>query len=177
MNIPGVAPEFRAKRAIMHESTSKAQPGRSWATKAEVAAHFGCDKRTIGNLMRRKIIPYVKIRGLLRFNLADCEAAMGQYRSRPFWEREAQSGGRASPGPRQEAIPTPPAPEESAPPAAQPGEPPLTVMRGAFTDLGQLRGALAALIPDLEATGTEPRLPPGVTAGCWILVVVPSAKS
>src|ERR1051326_1919742 len=76
--------------AIMHNKTSQNQ-GSDWVTKAQLASHLACDKRTIGNLMRRRILPFVKIRGLLRFDLAECEAAFRRYRSQTDAEKNSRS--------------------------------------------------------------------------------------
>jgi len=61
------------------ESENKA-PRIQWATKADVAAHLKCSLRTINNLMRRRILPYVKIGKMVRFQLQDCDHAMARLR-------------------------------------------------------------------------------------------------
>jgi len=53
-----------------------------WMTKAEIAAHLKCTPRYINTLMRRGILPYLKTRGLLRFNPEDCSLALTRFKTR-----------------------------------------------------------------------------------------------
>jgi hypothetical protein len=38
--------------------------------------------RTIGNLMRGRALPFVKIRRFLRFNVIECDKAVAKYKQR-----------------------------------------------------------------------------------------------
>lgn len=50
-------------------------PGRTWRTKQEIALHFQIGVRTVTKLMSRRILPYSKLRNLVRFDVAECERA------------------------------------------------------------------------------------------------------
>ena len=50
--------------------------GRDWRTKAEIAGHYQIGVRTVTKLMRRRILPYGKLRNLVRFDVAACDRAM-----------------------------------------------------------------------------------------------------
>jgi len=74
--------------------------GRDWRTKAEIAGHYQIGVRTVTKLMRRRILPYGKLRNLVRFDVAACDRAMEFFgnSSRPGGVKEDGSGraGRAS---------------------------------------------------------------------------------
>ena len=53
-----------------------------WATKAGIASHFGIGLRTVTNLMRRRVLPHVKLGRLVRFDLEACEVAFRRYEVR-----------------------------------------------------------------------------------------------
>jgi hypothetical protein len=53
-----------------------------WMTKAEIAARLKCTPRYINTLMRRGILPYLKTRGLLRFDPEDCSLALKAFKTR-----------------------------------------------------------------------------------------------
>jgi hypothetical protein len=158
----------------MNELNSIEHSDQKWVTKTEVAAHFGCNIRTIGNLMRRKIIPFVKIRGLLRFDLHECEEAMRQYRARPIWERDRPATGKLPPAPSNGASPPPP-PEASPPAPRTAGGMPI-ILQGAFSDVVQLRKALTELFSDAEKMGSQSPPSVDVKSGSWILLLVPSIE-
>jgi hypothetical protein len=50
-----------------------------WLTKAALAQHYCISLRTVTNLMRRRVLPYVKIGQVVRFDAAACEQAMKKY--------------------------------------------------------------------------------------------------
>jgi len=50
-----------------------------WLTKAALAQHYCISLRTVTNLMRRRVLPYVKIGQVVRFDVAACELAMKKY--------------------------------------------------------------------------------------------------
>jgi excisionase family DNA binding protein len=62
------------------EQTPKEQPASPWKIKAEMAEYYRCDIRTITNLMRRRVLPFVKIGRLVRFNPAECDEAMQKFK-------------------------------------------------------------------------------------------------
>jgi hypothetical protein len=62
----------------MNESVDS-EEAKEWCTKRQVSSHFGVGVRTITNWMQRRILPYVKIGGVVRFHLPDCEAAMRKF--------------------------------------------------------------------------------------------------
>ncbi|MGV3756051.1 MAG: helix-turn-helix domain-containing protein [Verrucomicrobiota bacterium] len=57
-----------------------------WMTKEELARYYRCSPRTINNYMRRRILPYVKIGRVTRFNVAACDQAMLVFQTKTIWE-------------------------------------------------------------------------------------------
>jgi hypothetical protein len=53
-----------------------------WRNKKQLADHYGCSIRTIENLMRGRVLPFVKIRRFIRFNVIECDKAMEKYKQR-----------------------------------------------------------------------------------------------
>jgi hypothetical protein len=53
-----------------------------WRDRQQMADHYGCSTRTIDNLMRGRILPFVKIRRFVRFNVIECDKAMEKYKQR-----------------------------------------------------------------------------------------------
>ena len=135
------------------------QPESKWVTKRQLAAHFGCDVRTIGNWMRRRILPFVKIRGVLRFDLLNCEQALAQFRSKTLLERGQ--------GPSATSPAKPAAPPPLAPP--QPVHPESTVLQGVFGSPAEVPLALKEVLSRGEMAGVA-----ALKEGRWILVLVPS---
>ena len=76
----------------MNSTTESTRP-KDWKTKREIAAHFKCSVRTITSLMRRRILPYVKNGRFLRFDTADCDRAMGAFRSQSMFDSPAVTAG------------------------------------------------------------------------------------
>jgi hypothetical protein len=58
----------------------RAEQGSPWRKKAQMAEYYDCDLKTISNLMRRRILPFVKIGRFVRFNLPECDRAMERYK-------------------------------------------------------------------------------------------------
>lgn len=54
----------------------------NWRKKIQIAEHYACDVRTITNLMRRRILPFVKIGRIVRFDVQACDEAMRKYQRR-----------------------------------------------------------------------------------------------
>lgn len=50
-----------------------------WLTKAALAQHYSISLRTVTNLMRRRVLPYVKIGHVVRFDPQSCEQAMRKF--------------------------------------------------------------------------------------------------
>jgi hypothetical protein len=50
-----------------------------WVTRAKLARHFAFSLRTVANLQKRRVLPYVKIGRLVRFNINKCEQALIQF--------------------------------------------------------------------------------------------------
>lgn len=50
-----------------------------WRKKSEIAEYYQCNIRTVTNLMRRRILPFVKIGRFVRFHVEDCDEAMQKY--------------------------------------------------------------------------------------------------
>lgn len=51
-----------------------------WRTKAQMAERYQCTVRTITNLMNRGVLPFIKVGRLVRFNVVECDKALGKYR-------------------------------------------------------------------------------------------------
>jgi hypothetical protein len=72
-----------AKQQFMNAHQSQiaaSEPTGPWRLKKEIADHYRCDLRTITNLMRRRILPFVKIGRIVRFNVEECDRAMNKYK-------------------------------------------------------------------------------------------------
>ena len=54
-------------------------PTNRWVTKAGLAQHFSISLRTVTNLMRRRMVPYVKVGRVVRFDLDGCDRAMRKF--------------------------------------------------------------------------------------------------
>lgn len=61
---------------------------KNWKTKREIATHFRCSVRTISNLMKRRVLPFVKHGRFVRFDTADCDRAMEKFRSGTIFDGE-----------------------------------------------------------------------------------------
>jgi excisionase family DNA binding protein len=62
--------------------------GKTWKTKREISLHLRCSVRTVTNLMKRRILPFVKIGKIVRFDTAACDTAMEKLQSRSIFDRE-----------------------------------------------------------------------------------------
>ena len=67
--------------------TSNVSPRKHWLTKRQLAEHLNCSIRTINNLMRRRILPYLKAGGLVRFDLEACETALKAFYNRSILDQ------------------------------------------------------------------------------------------
>jgi hypothetical protein len=54
-------------------------PEKQWCSREQVAQHFQIGLRTVGNLMRRKILPFCKSANLVRFELGDCDRSFEKF--------------------------------------------------------------------------------------------------
>jgi hypothetical protein len=50
-----------------------------WKTREAIAAHFGLSLRYVADLQRRRILPYVKIGRMVRFDVRECERALKRF--------------------------------------------------------------------------------------------------
>jgi hypothetical protein len=50
-----------------------------WRSKMETAQHYGIGLRTVTDWMNRRILPFVKVGGVVRFHLPDCDVAVRKY--------------------------------------------------------------------------------------------------
>lgn len=57
-----------------------------WCTKSEIATHFGVSLRTVTSLMQRRVLPFVKIGNLVRFNRSACDAAVLKFKRKSLYE-------------------------------------------------------------------------------------------
>ena len=79
--------------SIAHDRSATA---KSWLTKAELAEHFKCDVRTITSYMQQRILPYVKNGHFVRFDLAECDRALEQFRVKSLFEKDEPAGRKES---------------------------------------------------------------------------------
>ena len=49
-------------------------------TKEEIAGHYSIGLRTVNAWMKKRILPYLKIGRVVRFSLADCDAALSKFK-------------------------------------------------------------------------------------------------
>ena len=70
---------------MQNESSSNCQ-AIQWANKAGIAQHFKCSTRHINKLMRRRILPFVKIGRFVRFDIAACDQAMKTYQTKSLFD-------------------------------------------------------------------------------------------
>ena len=70
-----------------------AEAEKQWRTRIQIAQHLQISTRTIGNWMRRGILPYSKGGHLVRFELHRCDRAVERFRveSRPPMAREGHT--------------------------------------------------------------------------------------
>jgi hypothetical protein len=65
----------------------------------QLTDHYGCSTRTIDNLKRGYILPFVKIGRFVRFNVVECDQAMEKYKRRsPAQSRKRRSCAGRQPG-------------------------------------------------------------------------------
>lgn len=64
--------------------------GSRWTDRRGIAAHFQVSERTISNLVNRRILPVIKLRRIVRFDIAACEAAVKAFELRSVVSRETQ---------------------------------------------------------------------------------------
>ena len=62
------------------QTTENNGASKTWKTKREIAAHFQCNVRTITKLMKGRILPFVKIGRLVRFDVVECDQALEKYK-------------------------------------------------------------------------------------------------
>jgi len=60
--------------------------GKNWVTREGIAQHFGFSVRTVANLQKRRVLPYVKVGRLVRFNINRCEQALIQFESQSIFD-------------------------------------------------------------------------------------------
>lgn len=63
-----------------------AHRSKTWKTKEQVARHFNCSYRTVGNLMCRRVLPFVKLGNVVRFDLDECDAIMRRLKTASIFE-------------------------------------------------------------------------------------------
>jgi hypothetical protein len=60
--------------------------GNVWVTREQIALHFGFSVRTVANLQRRRVMPFVKVGRLVRFNLNKCEQALLKFETKSIFD-------------------------------------------------------------------------------------------
>jgi len=119
-----------------------------WRTKQQIAEHFQCDQRTISNWMRRRILPFTKVRGLLRFDPEACDRAFNAFQTHSRFLEPAAS--RKEPAPSAMVPPPPP------PSGATELHPEATILPcRVFETAEGVRHFLAELERSPEAAGDE----------------------
>lgn len=64
------------------ENQEEPRPGADgipWRTKREIALHFQIGERTVTRFMNQQLLPYTKIRNLVRFDLSACDRAFRSF--------------------------------------------------------------------------------------------------
>jgi excisionase family DNA binding protein len=61
--------------------------GNCWMTREQIAQHFGISIRTVANLQRRRVLPFVKVGRLVRFNKNKCEQALIQFETQSIFDK------------------------------------------------------------------------------------------
>jgi hypothetical protein len=56
--------------------------GNVWVTREKLAQHFAFSLRTVANLQKRRVLPFIKVGRLVRFNLNKCEQALIHFEHR-----------------------------------------------------------------------------------------------
>jgi excisionase family DNA binding protein len=69
----------------MQTETIANESGTEWLNKAEIAQHFRCSVRHINKLMRRRILPFLKIGRFVRFDRAACDSAIKAYETKSLF--------------------------------------------------------------------------------------------
>lgn len=104
---------IKEREAKPIDSAPMAFAARLWKTKREMADYLGCTQRHINTLMRRRVLPYIKHRGFVRFDLEECDRALEAFKTRSLFGTP-------------ERRPPPPLPRPLAPPLPPGnGQPPL----------------------------------------------------
>ena len=61
------------------QTTENTAPDRHFADKQTLAERYGVSPRTITNWMRADLLAFFKIRRVVRFDVAACDAALRQH--------------------------------------------------------------------------------------------------
>jgi hypothetical protein len=65
---------------LHNHKTTAPESSSPWRNKKQLADHYGCSIRTIENLMHGRVLPFVKIRRFVRFNVMECDKALEKYK-------------------------------------------------------------------------------------------------
>ncbi len=57
-----------------------------WVTREKIAQHFDFSVRTVANLQKRRVLPFVKVGRLVRFNLIKCEQALIKFETKSIFD-------------------------------------------------------------------------------------------
>jgi hypothetical protein len=57
-----------------------------WVTRQQIAQHFGFSVRTVANLQRRRVFPFIKIGRLVRFDQKKCEQALIKFENQSIFD-------------------------------------------------------------------------------------------
>jgi len=77
-----LTPPNRRKMDERKRQTATPDSSSPWRNKKQLADHYGCSIRTIENLMRGRVLPFVNIRRFIRFHVVECDKAMEKYKQR-----------------------------------------------------------------------------------------------
>lgn len=58
-----------------------------WADIEGIKRRYGICRRSVQNLMRRRILPHVRVGRILRFDVAACDAALKQFEIQNITQR------------------------------------------------------------------------------------------
>ena len=79
LNNTGERPSCAKPKSEGKNTMPEEQVQNRWLTKADLAFHYSISLRTVTNLMRRRVLPYVQIGRVVRFDTRACEQAMRKF--------------------------------------------------------------------------------------------------
>lgn len=76
------------------EGVSNPSFSSKWATRAQIRVRFQICERSLTSLMKKKVLPFVKIGRIVRFDIPACDEAFKAFERRSVVTLQKQSKGR-----------------------------------------------------------------------------------